>query len=222
MNGMGYIQNRTNWCWAVACKMLGDRYKKTHPEFTFSIDKQGYDRIGNVSPEELKNGVITKITDGLRREYVRKEGDMYLIDAWQRAIVMNANSIQRGIDGNFPGDDEAKLRGLNYVVTGKCESTLFRTVSAGCYNSQKNLLHDHGDDIISCFENKQYMIGNSVLYPGNICHSFVLLDWLPEDRIRVYDPWNGTTRAYTVEEIFCMGFCSALGYGMVKWVQCIE
>lgn len=27
INNMGYIQNRTNWCWAVACKILGEQYK---------------------------------------------------------------------------------------------------------------------------------------------------------------------------------------------------
>ena len=25
---MKYIQNRTNWCWVAACKVVGEQYKK--------------------------------------------------------------------------------------------------------------------------------------------------------------------------------------------------
>ena len=32
-----YIQNRRNWCWAVACKILGQQYKYRHPQWNFSI-----------------------------------------------------------------------------------------------------------------------------------------------------------------------------------------
>lgn len=49
---MDYIQNRTNWCWIAACKILGEQYKKTHPEVTLSIDRKGIGRVGSVMPEE--------------------------------------------------------------------------------------------------------------------------------------------------------------------------
>lgn len=39
------------------------------------------------------------------------------------AIVMNANTVAPGHVGNYPGDDEAKVRGLKYVVTGDCDSS---------------------------------------------------------------------------------------------------
>lgn len=32
-----YIQNRTNWCWAVACRMVGEQFKRNYPEFDFHI-----------------------------------------------------------------------------------------------------------------------------------------------------------------------------------------
>ena len=33
----GRVQNRTNWCWAVARRMVGERFKRNHPEFDFSF-----------------------------------------------------------------------------------------------------------------------------------------------------------------------------------------
>lgn len=219
---MDYIQNRINWCWAVACKILGQQYKRLHPEYSFSINKRNAGNIGNVTEEEYRRGVVTKELDGLRLEYVRKENGLYFVDAWQRAIVMNVNSVKRGVDGNFPGDDETKLRGLKYVVTGDCESSIIDTISIGNFDSEKGLLHDYCEHITSAFESQNYLIGNAVLYPRMICHSFVLLAWLPGDRIVIYDPWNGEISTYPAEMVFYRGFPSALGQGSIKWVQYIK
>ena len=35
---MKYIQNRTNWCWVAACKVVGEQYKKNFTEFAFTLD----------------------------------------------------------------------------------------------------------------------------------------------------------------------------------------
>lgn len=218
---MNYIQNRTNWCWAVACKVLGEQYKTIHPEFVFSIDRKNDDKLGNITKEEYRRGVATKELEGLRIECVREEDGLYFIDAWQRAIVMNANSTKIGADGNFSGDDAAKLRGLKYVVTGECNSRSIETVNVGVFDSEKSLLHDYYEYIIPAFEAKHYLIGNAVLYPRKICHSFILLAWLPEDKIIIYDPWDGEINAYPVEKVFYQGFPSALGSGVIKWVQYI-
>lgn len=121
------IQNRTNWCWAAACKVVGEQYKRQHTEFAFHII--GENGIGLVSQQEYETGVLTQNLDGLRKEFVTGERGLYFIDAWQRAIVMNANRVQQGTDGNFSGDDAAKLCGLRYAVTGKCQSSLVHTVS---------------------------------------------------------------------------------------------
>lgn len=217
IDSMGYIQNRTNWCWAVACKILGEQYKKQYSEFIFSINK-----VGDVTEEEYKRGVVTNELDGLRMEHIRLENGRCFIDAWQRAIVMNASLTNRGVDGNFPGDDTAKLRGLRYMVTGDCESRLIDAVNIGRFDSENSLLHDYYEYILSAFEEKHYLIGNAVLYPRKVCHSFVLLAWLPEDRITIYDPWNGKIKNYPVEMVFYKGFTSILGHGVIKWMQYIR
>ncbi len=35
---MKYIQNRTNWCWVAACKVVGEQYKKNFTEFAFTLE----------------------------------------------------------------------------------------------------------------------------------------------------------------------------------------
>lgn len=37
---MKYIQNRTNWCWVAACKVVGEQYKKNFTEFAFTLESQ--------------------------------------------------------------------------------------------------------------------------------------------------------------------------------------
>ena len=35
---MKYIQNRTNWCWVTACKVVGEQYKKNFTEMAFTLE----------------------------------------------------------------------------------------------------------------------------------------------------------------------------------------
>ena len=59
-------------------------------------------------------------------DVVEWDGESFLVDSWQRAIVMKANTECPGFDGNYSGDDVAKERGLKYVVTGQCDSHLIQ------------------------------------------------------------------------------------------------
>ena len=48
-------------------------------------------------------------------------GEQYkknFVDAWQSAIARNADFLHGGLEGNFPGNDQMKMRGLKYVVLG--------------------------------------------------------------------------------------------------------
>lgn len=204
-----YIQNRTNWCWAVACRMVGEQFKRNHPEFDFHIGREG------------NRGIRTNDLEGLRMDIVKRDGDFFCVDPWQRAIVMNANTECPGFDGNCSGDDAAKERGLKYVVTGNCDSNLIQTVSLGFFDSQESLLVHYQKQIYSVFQKDDYMIGNAVLYPRGICHSYVLLNWTVDDKILIYDPWNGTFDFYPAEDVFGCGISTALGNGIIKWVQYI-
>ena len=65
-------------------------------------------------------------------------GEQYkknFVDAWQSAIARNADFLHGGLEGNFPGNDQMKMRGLKYVVLGDCESNLIQTITLGTYES---------------------------------------------------------------------------------------
>lgn len=72
------------------------------------------------------------------------------------------------------------------------------------------------------FEKNGFLIGNAVLYPGGICHSFAVLDRGPVGEPVIYDPWDGSVGIHTAEEVFYTGFLSARGKGILKWVQYIR
>ena len=205
---MKYIQNRTNWCWVAACKVAGEQYKKNFTEMAFTLE----------SPE---TEVAVSNLDGLRTDIVKRRNGIYFVDAWQSAIARNADFLHGGLEGNFPGNDQMKMRGLKYVVLGDCESNLIQTITLGTYDSAHSLLHDYCRQIESVFERHGCLIGNAILYPGGICHSFVALDWKKNGELVIYDPWDGNIGTYTIDEAFYTGFLSAQGKGILKWVQYI-
>ncbi|MDE6950948.1 MAG: hypothetical protein K2P64_08540 [Lachnospiraceae bacterium] len=217
---MEYIQNRTNWCWAVACRIVGEQYKRNHTEYSFEPVGVNTEACGGTRQYQGKT-IATDDFEGLRMEIVESRNNVCFVDIWQHAIVENANSIYRGIGGNFPGDDMAKLRGLKYVVTGQIESGRIRTASVGKYDSEYSILHGYHRQLKEVFEKNRYLIGNAVLSPQMISHSFVLLDWGEDDEVTVYDPWDGNVQQYTVWDVFLRGFRSARGTGIVKWAQYI-
>lgn len=154
-------------------------------------------------------------------DIVEWDGEFFYVDSWQRAIVMNANTECPGFDGNHSGDDVAKERGLKYVVTGKCESNLIQIVNLGFFDSEESLLACHQERICTVFQKGDYMIGNAVLYPRGICHSFVLLNWMLDNKVLTYDPWDGSYDLYPAGDVFDSGISTALGSGTIKWIQYI-
>ena len=65
----------------------------------------------------------------------REQYKKNFVDAWQSAIARNADFLHGGLEGNFPGNDQMKMRGLKYVVLGDCESNLIQTITLGTYES---------------------------------------------------------------------------------------
>ena len=65
---MKYIQNRTNWCWVAACKVVGEQYKKNFTEYAFTLE----------SPE---TEVAVSNLDGLRTDIVKRRNGIYFVDA---------------------------------------------------------------------------------------------------------------------------------------------
>lgn len=180
-----YIQQQSNWCWAVACKIVGEQYKK----------------IQLYTDCDLANAVLEDIS--------------------QEKIVENANTTMPGVVDNFSGDDEAKIRGLKYVVTGKCNSDLIEVINVGTYDMPESLWELYGVEIEKVFDRGNYIIGNAVLFPRNICHSFVLMG-TDGDRIQVFDPWDASISMHKISDVFEYGFASACGVGVIKWMQYIN
>lgn len=183
--GAKYIQQQSNWCWAVACRIVGEQYKK----------------IQLYADYELASATLGDIS--------------------QEKIVENANTTMPGIVDNFPGDDEAKIRGLKYVVTGNCNSDLIEVINVGTYDMPESLFELYGVEIEKVFDSGNYIIGNAVLFPRHICHSFVLMG-TDEERIQVFDPWNASISMYKISDVFEYGFASACGVGVIKWMQYIN
>ena len=216
-----YIQNCTNWCWAVACRMVGEQFRRNNPYFNFQFFRSEGKYMGRERELKQINNTGLHELAGIRMDVVQKENGLFLLNEMQRSIVKYANTICPDCDGNWPGDDEAKERGIKYVVTGKCDSDLIQTVSLGFYDSEESLLDHYAEQIRNIFRRNGYIIGNAILYPRVICHSFVLLDWTEEDKILVYDSWDGIFAFWPVEGVFCKGISSPLGDGVIKWIQYI-
>ncbi len=216
-----YIQNCTNWCWAVACRMVGEQFKRNNPFYDFRLNYGEEITEEDVVRTGYSNILSFAALEGIRTDVVRQKDGLFLLDEWQRMIVRSANSEHPGVDGNWPGDDTAKEKGIRYVVTGLCDSSLVEVVSMGNFDSDKSLLYYHYSKLRYAFLQNNYVIGNAVLYPKRVCHSFVLMDWTEEDKILIYDPWDGHFEFYTVADVFCNGISGPLGTGIIKWVQCI-
>lgn len=118
-----YIQQQTDWCWVVACKMVGVQYKKNKLHSNGDCECVVMDAIS------------------------------------QDEIVKNANTTMPGIVDNFLGDDEAKIRGLKYVVTGNCNSDLIEVINVGTYDMPESLFELYGVEIEKIFDSGNYIIG---------------------------------------------------------------
>lgn len=218
-----YIQNRENWCWAAACKMVGQHYKQLKPRYQFTIEKTTgltteLRRHGFVSPQEMRSGTATFIQEGLR--YPCERDGQYYVDAWQRAIVINANTQEKGKEGNVSGDDEAKMNALRYVVTGSIQPFGLRIANLGHYNDTVSLLDQYRKEIEEAFASGQWMVGNYIVELTQRPHSVTLIAET-DGRVRLFDPWDGFCEIYTLDQIFRTGFLTNQGKGLVKWVQYI-
>lgn len=217
MNNLKYIQNRKHWCWAVACKMVGEQYKKIHPEYTFNLLREGTENGGYVTAFEYENGVVTNNLDGINWNLQR--GNVVRVDAWQRAIVMNANTAKYiGYDGDVGGDDEAKVRGIKFYLTGDIQSAGVKVETVGFYDDSNSVLDSHRIRIMSSLQRGEYIIGNAVLYEKNEYHSFVIL-CIEGEKVMLYDPANGEILYHSIGEVFYDGFKSRSGVGIIKWIQ---
>lgn len=212
-----YIQNRKHWCWATACKIVGERYKRLHTNYQFDIVSSNPQRCGQVTFFEYENGVETDDLEGINWRLQGSNG--VRVDAWQRAIVMNANTQKYiGYDGDVTGDDEAKVRGIKYYLTGDIYSNMIDVETIGFYDDETSLLDIYRDRMFDSFRKKEYMIGNAVLQGNMQYHSFVIL-CIEGEKVMLYDTTTGNILYYGIREVFYDGFRTCSGIGIIKWIQ---
>ncbi|MDE6388735.1 MAG: hypothetical protein K2L82_13135 [Lachnospiraceae bacterium] len=212
-----YIQNRRHWCWAVACKMVGEQYKRLHTGYDFNIIGNSSDRYGNVTAYEYENGVVTDNLDEIN--WKLQWTYEIRVDAWQRAIVMNANTAKYpGYDGDVGGDDEAKVRGIKYYLTGDIYSDRIKVETLGLYDEPVSLLDRYRKQLMDSVSRHEYIIGNAMLHEKKECHSFVIL-YIEGEKVMLYNTSDGEILYCRAKEAFDCGFKSGLGTGTIKWVQ---
>lgn len=217
MKRLGYIQNRQHWCWAVACRMVGEQYKKRHTKYSFTIVRKHPGECGCVTASEYENGVLTDNIDGIN--WNLQQADGVRVDAWQRAIVMNANTGRYiGYDGDIGGDDEAKSRGIRYYLTGDIHCGRVKIETLGFYDDTASLWERYRGHLMDSVSRQEYIIGNAVLHDKNECHSFVILH-IEGEKVMLYDTADGEILYCSAGEAFGSGFKSRLGTGAIKWVQ---
>ena len=216
MERLRYIQNRRHWCWAVACRMVGEQYKKLHAGYGFSIIGDRSAGHGYVTEYEYENGVVTDDPEGINWS-LQRPGKIR-VDAWQRAIVMNANTGKyTGYDGDVDGDDEAKIRGIRYYLTGDIYSDRIGIETLGGYDAAVPLWDQYRRKLLESAGRQEYLIGNAVISERKEYHAFVIL-CITGEKVMLYNTADGEVLYCTAEDSFIRGFESGSGKGIIKWV----
>ncbi len=136
--------------------------------------------------------------------------------------MANANTgVGIGYEGDIAGDDEAKERGIKYVITGDIFCKEIEIENLGYYQEEESIFHQYKEEIMKVLKRKEYILVNVVLEEKQIYHTMVLLE-IKRKEAYLYDPWNGMIIEEKIEDIFEKGFYIELGKGIVKWIQFVE
>lgn len=192
-------QNKKNWCWAAAAKMVA-----TH-------NGGGLKSAINTNPQTLTNTV------GLHKPYygysISGTERRYLADGAQRAIVRYV----KGSDVNDTTDDLEKENALRYASANTVTAYHIGRSNRSMYQSEINELNSYLDN--------GYVIGNMITANEKYGHSVVIEAYYPaknggEDKYLVFDPWTGESREYYKSDIFeDFVYCSDGYWRQIRWFQ---
>ena len=172
---------------------------------------------GQVTHAQYESGVETNDMEGINWEI--QSGDKVRIDAWQRAIVMNANTSKyQGYSGDVAGDDEAKARGIKYYLTGDIHSSRPEVECIGSFYDDCSFMDKYQSKAMESVQHNAYIIGNFVSEGKKECHSLVIM-CMEGEWVMLYDPFDGAILYCSVEEVFYSGFQCSQGKGIIKWIQ---
>ena len=196
-----YIQNHVSWCWATAAKIVG---------FHFLL------AVGQNIPQRAERRVTYFPLAGLRQKYIEERSGDIFVDGWQFDIVEAAKTPSLNPAGNNPEGDEGKERALKYVITGDPGSKEIEVKTLGLFRGADTLYQTCASQLFTILNRTSCVIGNYQKINGNY-HSVVLIR--TGDNIRLYDPWDGYSEIFSVQQVFQSGFLSNSGPGVIRWIQ---
>ena len=196
-----YIQNHVSWCWATAAKIVGFHHLQ---------------KLGRTIPVKPKHIITGSQIVGLRREYIGEIEGCVFVDGWQFDIVKAAKTSFLNPTGDKPEGDEGKERALKYVIAGNPDSNEIEVKTLGQCASARTLYQTCAHQLFTIIGCSGCVIGNYQKINGNY-HSVVLFE--SDNKVQLYDPWDGFSCGFTMEQIFQSGFLSNSGPGVIKWIQ---
>lgn len=202
----GYIQNHINWCWATVAKIVGLEYCL---KYNLPIHFQ-----------QTEADIIRTDLCGLRLDICGRSGGYVTVDAMQLNIVEHAKDPWNNPNGNLPEGDAAKERALRYVISGRTDALFPVVILAGHYKNRNDLLSS-----LPAYVEEAMILGNSFI--GNYqrtdgAYHSVVLSPITENRLRLYDPWDGFQEEFSKQQLFRSGFLNNQGAGAIQWIQYIR
>lgn len=188
-----YGQNKNNWCWAAASKIVAENNGGENPSISRSAQ------------------VLTNI-QGVHNDYFGIDSSgRYTADGVQCAIV---KYIFKN-DGDNGGSDGDKTSALQYASA--------KDMDIGTKGYYKNeLTSDMIIEINKDLMNGKYIIGNMTNSSYDYSHSVVIKSYDSlNDSYDVFNPWDKTERAVSAAKLFhSYGYkYSGNQIGRVSWFQ---
>lgn len=185
-------QNKNNWCWATAAKMVAENNGGAALSSTAQV-------LSNTGGLHSYGGVAY---------YGVNDSGQYTANGAQRAIVVYV----KGSDADNGGTDANKTSALQYASS--------KTMTVGTFGSYQTALSSSQITTIKNDLNAgKYVIGN--LVSGGYGHSVAILSYRSsDDKYRIIDPWDTTDYYYSSSSIFSTaGFPVFGSNGRIEWIQ---
>ncbi|MFV0496859.1 MAG: hypothetical protein ACK5L0_01640 [Candidatus Fimivivens sp.] len=185
-------QNKNNWCWATAAKMVAEKNGGAALSSTAQV-------LTNTGGLHSYGGVAY---------YGVNDSGKYTANGAQRSIVVHI----KGNDNDAGGNDTNKQDALQYASSNTMSVGTFGNYGTPLSSTQIN-------NIKTDLNGGKYVIGNMVA--GGAGHSVAIYSYRSsDDKYRIVDPWDTTDYYYSSNSIFSTaGFPIFGSYGRIDWIQ---
>ncbi len=192
-------QNKKNWCWAAAAKMVAAH------------------NSGGLKPEIDQAPQMLNNIDGRHKTYYGygtiNGTTKYFVDGAQYAIVKQI----KGSDGDISGSVDDSVEALRHASV--------KEMDIGYIGHQDYELTDDTirNQIDADLKDGKYIIGSMLNDQGQYGHSVVIMAYSDSDSNKTYhvfNPWDGSERDISACDLFhSYGYEYAGGLGRVSWFK---